>query len=77
MTKRRWKRNGPDYETGCQVFRNDIYSGPGGLLGWMHDHTYRAFAWTLSREHCFKRHYKSLDAAKRAVGKWLDRQELE
>lgn len=62
--RRVWKADGPDYVTGSKVF--------GGEAAWMHNDTWRAYAWDHDLMFEFKRRFKSLDSARRAIERWLD-----
>ena len=71
---RRWRKDGPDYHTGCQTFDIDsLPRGPGGMVWWMHDGCWLPRAWTRDREYLPKRHYRRLETAKRAVERWLEK----
>jgi len=76
QVKRRWRQDGPDYHTGCQMVSqvNGLTRGAGGLVRWMHDSLWEAMAWTRHNDRELQRGFKRLESAKRAVEQWLDRQ---
>jgi len=71
----RWHRDGPDYYTGHQTVSPTaiLVSGAGGIVLWMRDGRWMAEAWTSHEDHTMNREYRYLDAAKRAVERWLDK----
>ena len=72
--KRRWRKDGPDYETGCQTYIFDVvHGGPGALVWWMHDDCWIVSAWTRDREWQSKVHYITVATAKRVAERWLDK----
>ena len=73
--KRRWRQDGPDYETGCMRSRigTGLSLGPGGIVWWMHDNSWVAHAWTRNNDREMRREFKRLESAKRAVERWLEK----
>ena len=44
--KRRWRMNGPDYETGCmRTDKNSVPLGAGATVSWRHDNTWSCQTW--------------------------------
>lgn len=69
-----WRQDGPDWHTGSQEMKDRQYVGRGGMVTWRPTGLWVAYAWTEHFETDFPRHFRfaSLDAAKRAVVRWLD-----
>lgn len=66
---RRWRWDGPDVVTG-----HNALTGTGGMVSW-HLFGYRAHAWKGAESFTHRRRFKTQDAAKRAVARWLDKRE--
>ena len=69
VSRWRWRTDGPDEYVGSQKAGRTA-----GYVMWMHDNTFKAYgAIRKGPEIEFKRSFKTVEAAKAVVVKWIER----